>query len=391
MISAAANNQRALWEKAKQAYERHDHKACVTYATALLETHPEKAWQIYYGRGCAYEELRLYDKAIADYNEALHGNLHFVPARIARGRCYRGEGLFQSALSDFNQAIQIDPQNARAYRNRADLEDDMHLNNEAMRDYDAALRLSPRYEPALYNRANHWAFARHEYEKAITDYTECLRLNPKDTDAKHNRAFCYRARGETGRAILEFTDIIRHNQEDICAYVARAQAYLKQGDNSAAIEDAKRTISLVAKNDGDFRCRASAAVMLGQYRSASRDLKEACKRDLSSTAYLDSFAWLLATCPDAAVRNGKQAVAVSQKACAMTGWRVPSFVDTLAAAFAEAGDFEQAVKYEEMTLSKKKWEKAELRLNLFRERKPYRSSEDEIDRDVTEKTASSIR
>jgi hypothetical protein len=58
---------------------------------------------------------------------------------------------------------------------------------------------------------------------------------------------------------------------------------------------------------------------------------------------LNNIAWLLATCPDAAFRNGPEAVRVATRACELTGYAKPLLIGTLAAAQAEARDFQAAI------------------------------------------------
>ena len=65
---------------------------------------------------------------------------------------------------------------------------------------------------------------------------------------------------------------------------------------------------------------------------------------------LNNLAWILATDPDAVVRNGVEAVQRAERACQLTGYKQPSMISTLAAAYAEAGRFPEAVTTAEMAV-----------------------------------------
>jgi tetratricopeptide (TPR) repeat protein len=66
----------------------------------------------------------------------------------------------------------------------------------------------------------------------------------------------------------------------------------------------------------------------------------------------NSRAWLRATCPNASFRNGRQAVADAKSACGEASWSEPSYIDTLAAAHAEAGDFDSAIQFEQRAIKR---------------------------------------
>jgi TPR repeat protein len=92
---------------------------------------------------------------------------------------------------------------------------------------------------------------------------------------------------------------------------------------------------------------------------------------------LNDFAWFLATCPDAAQRNGKQAVEYATKACELTEWKSANLIGTLAAAYAETEDFDTALKYQKQAMDipdsdYPSREEMARSIELYRQRKPYR-------------------
>jgi len=119
----------------------------------------------------------------------------------------------------------------------------------------------------------------------------------------------------------------------------------------------------------------SGFVASGRYADAIENVDSALESHPDSPFLHNNKAWLLATCPDDDVRDGELAIEHATKACELSGWTNVMFLDTLAAAYAEAGDFESAVKWQEEAIRldngafKQDFQK---RLRLFKAGKPYR-------------------
>jgi Zn-dependent protease len=126
-----------------------------------------------------------------------------------------------------------------------------------------------------------------------------------------------------------------------------------------------------------YLCRAGALAALGEYAAAITDYDQALELQPAQHVVLNNLAWLCATCPDSAFRNGERAVQYATRACAATGWKKGCYLGTLAAAYAEMGDFAAAINWQrkaftDPTYEQPYGEKARERILLYEAGKPYR-------------------
>jgi tetratricopeptide (TPR) repeat protein len=183
-----------------------------------------------------------------------------------------------------------------------------------------------------------------DYDAALADYTEALRLKPDHAGAFDNRAYIREAKGDLQHALADLDEAVR-----------------------------------ISPKHSSFRLhRGGLLSRLKQFAHALADYSEAVDLDPGSSFAQNSLAWFLATCPDPKVRDGRRAVAAATRACELTQWKNTDLLDTLAAAHAEAGDFDAAVTWETKALgmlapdNKKDRENFRARIDLYRAMKPYR-------------------
>jgi len=119
------------------------------------------------------------------------------------------------------------------------------------------------------------------------------------------------AQKKSAEAIQTYSAVLAEAPDEWHALLGRGDAYLNVGRHAEAIADYERTLKLQPKNP-----------------------------DL-----LNNFAWVLATSPDAKLRDGRRAIRLATEACEATEYRLPHILSTLAAAYAETGDFDAAVKW----------------------------------------------
>jgi Tfp pilus assembly protein PilF len=131
-------------------------------------------------------------------------------------------------------------------------------------------------------------------------------------------------------------------------------------------------------NTNAYVSRAYAYMTLGQYQPALDDYRSASKRAPEDSDTANDLSWFLSTCPQAKLRDGKRALALANYACQHTGWDEPQCIDTLAAAYAELGSFDEAIVWEQRAIeladpsNKDFQQQLQQRLELYRKGLPYR-------------------
>jgi len=115
-----------------------------------------------------------------------------------------------------------------------------------------------------------------------------------------------------------------------------------------------------------------------EYYKAVADFDTSIRIKPDRSYYIERLSWLLATCSDDNIRDGKRAVELAGKACALTDWENPLVIDILAAAYAENGQYDMAVVYETKVLEDEfmhdfgDLDDIRKRLELYKQNKPYR-------------------
>lgn len=128
-----------------------------------------------------------------------------------------------------------------------------------------------------------------------------------------------------------------------------------------------------------YSIRAFAHGKKGSGSKAVEDYEQAIRLDPKFASAYNNLAWLLATSPDPSIRNGKRAVELAQHACELSEWKRWNYLGTLAAAYAENGEFEDAVKWQQKSLEagirESEAEKAQQRLLLYERQKPFHAEQ----------------
>jgi tetratricopeptide (TPR) repeat protein len=139
------------------------------------------------------------------------------------------------------------------------------------------------------------------------------------------------------------------------AFVNRAEVFLRQHKWDLAIQDCNEVLRQKRTFPEAALLRATANAGAGRYAVASNEINHVVS---ISRPRLDTYAralraraWFYSTCPDSSFRNVQQAIKDAQIACKITNWKHEGMIDTLAEAYAAAGDFDSAIRYAEQAIA----------------------------------------
>ncbi len=283
-----------------------------------------------------------------------------------------------NAPSSYDEAMRQDPRDGKAYYDRGISYLDKQEWDNAITDFGEAIRLNPKNARAYQGRGAAY-FGKGDFDNSIEDFSRAIRLNPTNDTLYLNRGTLYRGKRECDKAIKDINQTLRLNRTNAAAFRERAAIYNSKHAWHKAIGDWDKALKLNPKNPLNtfsFDARGWAHFMTGQFGKAANDYQNALQINPTNHSAYNNLAWLRATCPESAMRNGKEAVKAAIQACELTNWERRDYIDTLAAAHAEEGDFEKALKYQDQAISMKgitEGERKDMqrRRSLYEQRRPY--------------------
>jgi len=214
--------------------------------------------------------------------------------------------------------------------------------DDAIAHYRSALQIQPDWWDAEYNLGTALS-AKGEVDEAILHSEKAVAMRPTDPDAQVSLANLLFQKGRIDEAIAHYQKAITARPDDFLARYGLGHALLEKGELDSAIQ-ACRSALLLRPLDAD--CHTTLAIALeekGNPAEAIQHYNKALELAPKSTATLTNLAWLLATSQDASLRNGLKAVELAKQADRLVGGTNALVLRTLAAAYAENGEFANAI------------------------------------------------
>ena len=335
-------------------------------------------------------------------NSVMHNNF---------GNALRGKGRLEEAVKNFDEALRIKPKYIDARYNKASTLLDMGRADEAIALFKEVLGVTDKpYE--VYNDLGLAYAQKGEIDLAIQNYNEALRLKPDYVKAMNNLGSALKEQGKIGEAIQQWKHALEVEPNYPRAHFNLALAMVEQGRYDDAdkhfnealrirpgwaevyyywglacawqskYEQAVVNYNAALRIDPNFaEAHSELGVALarkGNLADAIRHYTEALRLKPDRLEPMNNLAWVLATAEDTKVRNPAEAVRLAERACELTKYEQPELLDTLAAGYAAAGRFseaietaEKAIKLAESAGQKKLAGEIQSRLQLYKAGQPY--------------------
>jgi tetratricopeptide (TPR) repeat protein len=397
-IGRSPHNGDAYWMRGRLWAYRGDDDRAIADLDQAIQFVPDQA-RFYLRRGLLLIQNHHFDRALADCDKAIQLDPKATGAYVVRASIWLSKGEPQRARADLDEVIRLDPlkpvanplppvarelpalepngspallaiaslsqktggedppsagertpaqrgpKNAREWVSRGLTWYEKKEYNKAIADFTAAIRIDPNDAYAYACRARAWASKQYR-DREAADYTEAIRLDPRNIEYRIARADSWSAQGRHEQAIADYDDAIRAEPNNAANYVARGNEWRKHLKLDAALADFERAIQVAPNYFPAYIGHALIAKQRRAFDQAVFELSQLVRMAPDNAEAHRTLARILATCTNEAVRDGNRAVGEATRACELTGWRDPDCLDTLAAAYAETGDYATAIQWQ---------------------------------------------
>jgi len=329
------------------------------------------------------------EEALADLEAALKLEQDDADLYELRGMVLFVKGDYEQSLSSFDRAIELSPDDAGLYINRARAH---YLNDEtdkALSDLDIALQKQPESLAAFLLRSQIRELSG-DTSGAMSDVDAALQIEPGNVTALSRRVQVLAAAGKMDEAIDQLRSMSQGQPDNIELLILLGELYVRDKQLSRGIKMFDAVLATDEKNAQALRDRGDALLSLGRQQEAIVDFEAALKSDPDNYGVLNNLAWVLATSPEDKLRDGKRAIKLATKACELTDYKLPHILSTLAASYAETGDFETAKKWSSKAVDigdQQYDQQLSEELKSYQGRKPWREMQSAEDKGEEDKAS----
>jgi tetratricopeptide (TPR) repeat protein len=299
------------------------------------------------------------------------------------GACTKRQAdYWKNTTTLFSHAIDVTKDNYIAYMALADELSNQGKNNLAFEYYTKSLKIQPTNAYA-YNNLGLALQSEGKYAQALVHFGKAVEIMPDLGKARYNFSKALAMQGQTEKALQQFRETIRlmpdqpEPMNDFALLVV-SHPEIKDRDINEAIAAARRACELTGyKKSAFLNTLAITYYSATRFKEAVVEMKRLAELEPNNPDVKNTLAWIYATCPDPNTRNPSEAIRLAQEACSATDYKKAGKLDTLAAAYASAGRFGEAIETAENALSLIGQNQTELykaiqsRLDLYKASRPY--------------------
>lgn len=253
----------------------------IRLCTHVIEKDPEND-NAYNTRGIAYGQMKMFDLAIKDFDEAINHNpqKHYYSNR-ALAKINKGE--LDNAIEDYSAAITIDSTDDKLYALRGYAYFQNKNFEMSVADYNEAIKIN-HDESSYYANRGIAYFMLNDFSKAIEDFSIGIKINRENPMFYFNRGNAKYQINDFSGAIADFDEAIKLNNKSFEYFANRGMAKMKVNDIEGAIKDYDESITIYDKNDNLYNERGNAKMIMRDFEGAILDFDSAIS--LNSTNFI---------------------------------------------------------------------------------------------------------
>ena len=264
-------------------------------------------------------------------------------ARNSLGNAMMDKGLLNEALEQFQRSISLNPRNDQAHVSLGFLLFKMEKYQEANEQLKDALMINP-HNHLAHNDLGNVLFRQGNPEGAISQFQEAIRLNPNYTKAKYNLGDAFFGTGKKEEGIEQYRQALKMDDTYTKAHVKLAEMLQQVGRSDEALQEYRTALAQDSSSEAALTDYARLLAKTGHREDACSVMRRMLRSHPSDWGVCNDLAWILSTAPESNIRNGSEAVELALRAVDNSGGRDPYVLDTLAASYAEKGDYAKAVE-----------------------------------------------
>ena len=319
-----------------------------------------------------------YDAAIAEWKELAATNPDDTRVHNNLGAALALSGRYAEAIPEYEKALELNPQYHAVHNNLGRALLAAGRPDEAILSFQKGLE----YYPESAELHDHLGLAlanKGSVDAAELEFDKALEINPNYADAHRNLGRALAMTGQPDQALPHFEKAVEINPAFAEAHADLGRLLVVEGHYDQALPHLRKALALRPDMvEANYYLGATLYYSQGRAQEALTHWREVLRVDPDYVLALNDAAHALAASPDPSDRNGAEAVKYAERAVQLSGGRNPAYLDTLAAAYAEAGRFPDAVSTAQKALDLAEHQNREplvdglnTRIKLYESQQPY--------------------